>query len=107
MSVIISVIGADQASDEYQGALRLKSLLEHSLPDNAIGQITLHANATVFGQEVKDIDILMDTLFQKLCIHEWKQRYDDPCVCDGTQWELELMFQNQLTEGIAATGIKG
>lgn len=33
---------------------------------------------------------LMDTLFQKLCIHEWKQRYDDPCVCDGTQWELEL-----------------
>lgn len=59
MSVIISVIGADQASDEYQGALRLKSLLEHSLPDNAIGQITLHANATVFGQEVKDIDILM------------------------------------------------
>lgn len=59
MSVIISVIGADQASDEYQGALRLKSLLEHSLPDDALGQITLHANATVFGQEVKDIDILM------------------------------------------------
>ena len=59
MSVVITVIGADQASDEYQGALRLKSLFEHSLADDVIGQITLHANATVFGQEVKDIDILM------------------------------------------------
>lgn len=59
MSVIISVKGADQQSDEYQGAVRLKSLLEHSLPNDAIGEITLQANATVFGQEVKDIDILM------------------------------------------------
>lgn len=59
MSVIISVIGANPESDEYQGALHLKSLFEHSLPNDAIGQITLHANATVFGQEVKDIDILM------------------------------------------------
>ena len=50
MSVIISVIGANPESDEYQGALRLKSLFEHSLPNDAIGQITLHANATVFGQ---------------------------------------------------------
>ena len=58
MSVIISVIGANPESDEYQGALRLKSLFEHSLPNDAIGQITLHANTTVFGQEVKDIDIL-------------------------------------------------
>ena len=33
---------------------------------------------------------LLDTLFRKLCVHEWKQSYIDPCVCDGTQWELEL-----------------
>lgn len=38
---------------------------------------------------------LMDTLFKRLCIHEWKQRYVDPYVCDGTQWELEL----KLTRG--------
>lgn len=42
MSVIISVIGANPESDEYQGALRLKNLFEHSLPNDAIGQITLH-----------------------------------------------------------------
>ena len=23
---------------------------------------------------------LMDTLFRKLCVHEWKQSYVDPCV---------------------------
>lgn len=28
-------------------------------------------------------------------IHEWKKRYVDPYVCDGTQWELEL----KLTRG--------
>ncbi len=33
---------------------------------------------------------LMDTLFRKLCVHEWKQRYVNPHVCDGTQWRLEL-----------------
>ena len=38
---------------------------------------------------------LMDTLFKRLCIHEWKKRYVDPYVCDGTQWELEL----KLTQG--------
>ncbi len=33
---------------------------------------------------------LMDALYYKLCIHEWKKRYVDPHVCDGTQWGLEL-----------------
>ncbi len=44
-----------------------------------------------FG-EITDVqwNRLMDTLFRKLCIHEWKKRYVDPYVCDGTEWELEL-----------------
>lgn len=33
---------------------------------------------------------LMDALFYKLCIHEWKQSYVDPMILDGTQWGLEL-----------------
>ncbi len=33
---------------------------------------------------------LMETLFYRLCIHEWRKRYVDPYVCDGTQWGLEL-----------------
>ena len=38
---------------------------------------------------------IMNTLFYRLCIHEWKKSYVDPYVLDGTQWELELI----LTEG--------
>ena len=39
---------------------------------------------------------IMKSLFYRLCIHEWKKRYDSPdTVLDGTQWELEL----RLTKG--------
>ena len=33
---------------------------------------------------------LMDTLFNRLCIHEWKKKYVNFSVLDGTQWELGL-----------------
>ncbi len=33
---------------------------------------------------------LMDGLFTKLCIHEWKHKYINPYVLDGTHWSLEL-----------------
>ena len=33
---------------------------------------------------------LMDRLFSKLYLHEWKKNYVDPNVLDGEQWELEL-----------------
>ena len=59
MSVVVSVIGSKPESDEYLGALQLKKVLETGLPSNAIGEIILHANATLVGQTVKDIDILM------------------------------------------------
>lgn len=59
MSVSVKVIGSKPDSDEYQGALRLKEVLEADLPRKAIGEIILHANATLMGQTVKDIDILM------------------------------------------------
>lgn len=29
-------------------------------------------------------------LYEKLYIHEWKKRYDNPFVLDGEQWELEI-----------------
>ena len=29
---------------------------------------------------------------RELHIGEWKKSYDAPCVCDGTQWELEIHF---------------
>lgn len=33
---------------------------------------------------------LMDRLFTKLFLHEWKKNYVDPDILDGEQWELEL-----------------
>ncbi len=38
---------------------------------------------------------LKKSLFERLYIHEWKRRYDNPDIMDGTQWELTL----HLTEG--------
>ncbi len=63
MSVLINVIGSKPKSDEYQCAVKLKRILEDGLPKNAMGEIVLHANATLVGQTVKDIDLLaMGTL---------------------------------------------
>lgn len=59
MSVDVTVCGADQTSDEYIAALKLKRIILDSLPGDAIGEIVLFASATLMGQAVKDIDILM------------------------------------------------
>ena len=59
MSVNISVFGADKDSDEYLAALRLKEIIHNSLPADAIGEIVLFASATLMGQAVKDVDLLM------------------------------------------------
>lgn len=59
MSVNVMVYGADHNSDEYIAALKLKQILQDSLPEVAIGTIVLFASATLMGQAVKDVDILM------------------------------------------------
>lgn len=59
MSVNVMVCGADQTTDEYIAALKLKRIILDSLPWDAIGEIVLFASATLMGQAVKDIDILM------------------------------------------------
>lgn len=59
MSVTVKIIGSKPNSDEYLGAVRLKRIFEEGLPNSAFGEIILHANATLIGQTVKDIDILM------------------------------------------------
>lgn len=59
MSVNVIVYGADRTSDEYAAALKLKQIIQDSIPDSAIGEIVLFASATLMGQAVKDIDLLM------------------------------------------------
>lgn len=59
MSVNVSVYGAECESDEYQAALKLKETIQKSVPDSSKGEIVLFASATLFGQDVKDIDLMM------------------------------------------------
>jgi hypothetical protein len=46
-------------TDEYKAGQELKILFEKSLPPEIEGEITIVSNVTLFGQEVKDIDIVV------------------------------------------------
>ena len=59
MSVNVLVFGADKESDEYCAAIRLKEIILNSVPAAATGEIVLFASATLYGQAVKDVDLLM------------------------------------------------
>lgn len=37
---------------------------------------------------------IIDTLYTKMYLHEWKKSYDNLCVLDGTQWELKITLTN-------------
>ncbi len=58
MGVIVNIIGENNNSDEYNAGLKLKSLIE-SLPGNVLGEVVIYPNATLFGQAVKDVDIVV------------------------------------------------
>ena len=59
MSVNVMVFGAEQTSDEYVAAQKLKEIIDNSLPASVVGEIVLFASATLMGQAVKDVDLLM------------------------------------------------
>ena len=53
-------------TNEYQDALQLKQLFENSIDLNATnGEILIISNATLFGQETKDIDLIVIGSFEK------------------------------------------
>lgn len=58
MGVIVKIIGENKGSDEYVAGLRFKELVEN-LPANVIGEVVIYPNATILGQAVKDIDIVV------------------------------------------------
>jgi hypothetical protein len=45
----------------------------------------------------KEWNKLLDRLFCKLYVHEWKKRFDNMLVMDGEQWELEIRLTNRRT----------
>lgn len=59
MAVIINIVGIKNNSDEYLAAEYLKSVLERDLEKNVMGEIYIHPSVTLFGQAVKDVDIVV------------------------------------------------
>lgn len=64
MALNISIKGNNETS-EYQDALALKQIFEKSIPNDVNGEILIVCNATLFGQEVKDIDLIVIGKFEK------------------------------------------
>jgi hypothetical protein len=56
-------------TDEYKAGLELKALFEKSMPPEIDGDISIVSNVTLFGQEVKDVDLVV---FGKLGIGFYK-----------------------------------
>jgi hypothetical protein len=84
MSVKIRIKGT-QGTNEYQDALKLKELFEGSIDINSTnGEILIVSNATLFGQETKDIDLIVIGTFEK-----YRCRVKTKAI-DGERKELEL-----------------
>ena len=67
MSVnIILKTGGDTSSREYRDALKLKNIFEKSLSSNIYGDILIYSSAILFGQKIKDIDIICCGKFKNL-----------------------------------------
>ncbi len=65
MPVIIRLKG-NKETPEYQDALALKELFTKSFVNEGInGEILIISNATLFGQETKDIDLIVIGTFEK------------------------------------------
>ena len=59
MSIQVMVFGADEDSDEYLAAMKMKNIIQTTTPESAIGEVVLFASATLYGQAVKDVDLMM------------------------------------------------
>lgn len=58
-------IKGNKDTDEYKDALVLKEIFESTIPDDVNGRILLISNATLFGQAVKDVDIIAIGVFDE------------------------------------------
>lgn len=53
------IIKGDTETNEYKDAQDLKSIFERDLPPGVTGKILIISNATLFGQAVKDVDLVV------------------------------------------------
>jgi len=58
-------IKGNQNTEEYKDALALKEIFKRDIPEGVNGDILIISNVTLFGQETKDIDIIVLGNFEK------------------------------------------
>lgn len=58
MSINIKIKGQSD-TDEYKAGQELKALFETSIPKEIDGEIIIVSNVTLFGQEIKDVDLVV------------------------------------------------
>ncbi len=59
MAIKVSIFGSNKDSDEYKAAVKLKRIIVETTPENAAGEVVIFANATLYGQTVKDVDLIV------------------------------------------------
>lgn len=65
MAIKITIKG-NQETNEYKDALALKQIIEHHFNSLDInGEMLIISNATLFGQSVKDVDLILLVAFEK------------------------------------------
>ncbi|MBP8975546.1 MAG: AAA family ATPase [Bacteroidetes bacterium] len=68
MSVKIRIKG-NQGTNEYKDAIALKEIFENEFRNKSInGEILIISNATLFGQDTKDVDLIVIGKFEKYSI---------------------------------------
>ncbi len=53
--------------------------------------------AEQFNISISEWDNIINTLYGEICLHEWKKRYVNHNVLDGTQWRLEIELTDKQT----------
>lgn len=91
MAIKVSVFGAEKESDEYAAALKLKNIIQNSTPEGAIGEIVLFVSATLYGQAVKDVDLMMLGSIQN---YNLNSEFSDK---DGNRVQDKVFIQNFCT----------
>ena len=67
MAVTINIKG-NKETDEYKDALVLKEIFARDIPKEVNGRILIISNATLFGQDIKDVDIIALGSFEKFSL---------------------------------------
>lgn len=84
-SIYFCVGGFFQGHKEITFENRNKTATVNVLPD-------FHTPVEDYSRSLSNAEweTLLNKLYCKLFLHEWRKQYDDPNILDGTQWSLKI-----------------